>query len=434
MIKKERRIPTIFGLLIVLMGIGTTAFLVEHFQNVRIQAQPSFVPREVKITNLSSGGVTISWMTAEKTQGFVNFGEEEPLEKNAFDERDEERKLNKYFTHHVNVKNLKPASTYYFKIISKSKSFDQNGLPYEVRTAPLFSTSPSEVEPAYGAVLNRDNTPAQGAIVYLTFKGALPLSGLTRPSGNFLIPLNLAISSDFKGYFIPQEKEQEEIVVRASVDEMATVITDTKNDSPIPTIILGKSYDFRSQKAEQIKPLAKERSPQKVLGAKENAGEIEILFPKEGAALLDPKPLFRGEGIPRNEVIVKIESPLLVEKTVVDPNGQWSFRPKVALPPGKHTLTVTTKDEEGKETTLSRTFLVLKSGTQVLGEATPSATLTPTPLLTATPTPLTLTPTPTPLPLTPTPSIIPGILAPTTNFLLLGTLLFLIGTGLTFVL
>jgi len=430
MIKKERRIPTILALLMVFVGIGAIAFSVENFPNIKSQAQPSVVPQEVKITNLSSNGFTISWITEEKTQGFLIFDEEKSLGKTAFDERDEEKKLGKYFTHYISVKNLVPNSSYYFKIISQSKTFDQNGSPYQVKTAPSFPSFSSPVEPAYGIVLNKDNTPAQGAIVYLTFKGALPLSALTKASGNFLIPLNLIISSDFKGGFIPEEKQEEKIVVRTTADEITTAVTDIKNDSPVPTIILGKSYDFRSQKGKESEPLAKQSLPQKILGAKETAEKIEIVFPKENTPLLDSKPLFKGKGIPRNEVIIKIKSPLLLEKTTVDPNGQWFFRPKEPLSPGKHTITITTKNKEGEEISLSRSFLVLKSGTQVLGEATPSATLTPT----ITPTPVVLSPTPTSPPTTPSPSLVPGVFTLTVNFLSLGVFLLLVGTGMAFAL
>lgn len=439
MFKKEKRIPTIFGLLIVFLGIGATAFLVEHFEGLRTQALPSLVPQEVKITNLGSSGFTVSWLTNEKTQGSVVFGQENSLGKSAYDERDDEKNLEKYLTHHVSIKALEPASTYYFKIVSGSKSFDQNGLPYEIKTTPAFTSPSSQVEPAYGTVLDKDNNPAQDTIVYLTFKGALPLSVLTKPSGNFLIPLNLAARSDFKGYYAPQDGEEEEILVVATIDKTATVVTDTKNDSPIPTIVLGKSYDFRTEKENS---LAKKVSSPKVLGTKSPVSKVEILFPKEDMPLLDSRPLFKGRGVPRNEVIIEIESPLLVEKIAVDPNGQWSFRPKEPLPPGKHTITITTQDEKGQETTLSRSFLVLKSGSQVLGEATPSATLTPTLAPTATPQPTatptlstpapTSTPTPAPETLSPSPTLTPGIFALTINLVLLGTLFVLVGTGAVF--
>lgn len=428
MITKERRIPTILALLIVFLGIGGTAFLVEHFQNVKTAAQPPIVPQDVKITNLTSSGFTVSWVTGEEATGFIVFGEETSFKETAYDERDDEGNLGKYLTHHVSLKNLKPACLYYFKIISQGKSFDHGGAPFEVKTAPTFKTPPSQVEPAYGTILAQDNTPSKGAIVYLTLKGSLPLSTLTKSSGNFLIPLNLAVRSDLGGYLIFEERHEEEILVRAGVDSIAEVLTDTQNDSPIPTIILGKSYDFLKQKSKKEESLAEKETSLGILG-KTTSQEVEILFPRQGAVLLDQRPLFKGTGIPNQEVIIKIESSAMVEKVVVDQNGWWLFRTKEPLSPGTHTLTITTKNEKGEKVNLSRQFQVLKSGTQVLGEATPSATLTPTPsptAPTATPTPLILTPTPTP-------SLVPGVFLPTAGFLGLGGLLLLIGMGMAFV-
>jgi len=431
-IKKERRLPTIFALLFVLFGIGATAYLVEDFQTLSSQAQPSIVPREVMITNLSAYGLTVSWLSGEKTQGFIALDENQNLSQTFFDERDGEKNLGQYYTHYVNIKNLNPDSLYYFKIISQGKSFDQNGFPYQVKTLPSFSGSLPETEPCYGTVLNRNNTPAEANIVYLTFKGALPLSALTKSSGNFLIPLNLAVRADLNGYFLPQEKEKEEITIRANLQEMATATADIDNDAPLPTIILGKSYDFRTEKESQS--LAKSDFPLKVLGSEEVERGVAILFPKENLPLLDPKPVFKGTGFPREKVIIKIESAEIIEESVVvDPNGVWFFRPKKSLSPGKHSLTMTTKNDQGKEITLSREFYILESGSQVLGEATPSATLTPTPLATATPTvALTPTVTPTSVPITPTPSLIPGFTFPTISFLSFGILLFLIGGGTLF--
>ena len=433
MIKKQKRVSTILGFLIVLTSIGGTAFLVENFQNVSTQAQPSIIPQEVKITNLTSSSLTVSWVTAEKAQGFIVFGEEKALEQTAFDERDKEGNFEKYLTHHIQIKNLKPDLTYYFKIISQGKNFDQNGFPYEARTAPALSCSLPQIEPAYGTVLNKNNTPAQGTIVYLNFEGTLPLSALTKSSGNFLIPLNLTLNSDLKSCFTPEEELKEEIIARANINDIATAITNTNNDSPIPTMILGKSYDFRSQKGNNY--LTQKELPQEVLGAKNTSKEIKILFPNENSSLLDTKPLFKGKGVPGKEIIIKIESPIFLEKTTVDANGQWFFRPNESIPPGKHKLTITTKNEQGEEETLTRNFLVLESGRgQALGDATPSATLAPSPSPSPT---LTITPVPTSSSATPSaapsPSLTPGIFALTINFLSIGVFFLLIGIGLFFI-
>ena len=56
---------------------------------------------------------------------------------------------------------------------------------------------------------------------------------------------------------------------------------------------------------------------------------------------------------------------------------------------GKQSITITTTDQHNQTKALTHTFEILKSGTQVLGDATPSATLVPTPTIDSTPTPVT---------------------------------------------
>jgi hypothetical protein len=78
----------------------------------------------------------------------------------------------------------------------------------------------------------------------------------------------------------------------------------------------------------------------------------------------------------------------------------WSYTPKKPLSPGKQSVTMTTNNLQNKPVAVTHMFEIFKSGTQVLGDATPSATpaspagvLTPTATLapvatdTATPTP-----------------------------------------------
>jgi hypothetical protein len=80
-------------------------------------------------------------------------------------------------------------------------------------------------------------------------------------------------------------------------------------------------------------------------------------------------------------------------RVTVDTNGTWSWRPPKPLLPGVHNFKIEGIDSQGKPFTLNRKFIVQKSGEGlVLGESTPSASLTPTDIPTSIPTP---SPTPT---------------------------------------
>jgi hypothetical protein len=65
-------------------------------------------------------------------------------------------------------------------------------------------------------------------------------------------------------------------------------------------------------------------------------------------------------------------------KTTVGGTGIWQFTPSKPLAAGKQSVTITTVDENNKPVALTHEFTILKNGTQVLGDATPSATLEPT--------------------------------------------------------
>ena len=94
---------------------------------------------------------------------------------------------------------------------------------------------------------------------------------------------------------------------------------------------------------------------------------------------------------------------------MADNNGRWTYRPKTPLSPGLHTITITTKDRFGILRSITQSFTVFASGTQVVQSATPSATPTITSTPTQTPTVVpTIISTPTPTPtilVTPTPII-----------------------------
>ena len=71
-----------------------------------------------------------------------------------------------------------------------------------------------------------------------------------------------------------------------------------------------------------------------------------------------------------------------IGSTVVGKDGVWKYTPKQTLAPGKQSITITTVDAKNKAVAITHTFTILKSGSQVLGDATPSGTLeeTPTPI------------------------------------------------------
>lgn len=439
MYNRTKKIPTIIALLILIIGIGGGIFLLENRPSSSSKATGSSEPQSILITNLSDTSFSVTWLTSQPLPGSLTYRSKNSTDQVALDDRDVDitDKPKSYLTHHITVRNLTPATNYEFTIISGDKNYQDAGKPYSVTTAPKLETG-SSLEPAYGQVTNSQNQPAEGALVIINLPQSLPLSTLVKASGNWLIPLNMARSIDLKPYssssIIPVS-----IDIFSTVDEKAHAITDTNNDSPVPPITLGKTYNFQGLQGKKAsgEQIASQNQEKNILG-KETEKKVDIIAPTEGSSLVSNRPLIRGKGIPNKEVIIKIESTQTITgKTTVDANGLWSWTPPKDLSPDKHKITITTTDENGNKVILERNFLVFKSGTQVLGEATPSGTITSTPSPTGkiTPSPGTgggSSPSATLKPLmtgSPTPSKMPvsGNVSNTIIFVGVGMILIIVG-------
>lgn len=386
---KIRRIPTIIGLIILIIGIVASVFLINKGTRWFTRAAPGTTPKQVKFTNIADNGFTVSWITDEATSGFVRYGTTK-LDQVARDDRDElTGQTGNFITHHVTLQNLNPLTTYQFQIGSGGVSYDNNGQNHQVSTASTLTTSPSPSDVAYGVVNNQAGSPADGAIVYLSLPGAMSQSALVKASGNWVISLNLARSEDLSSYVqYDRQATIEEILVQAGSQGTATAVVTTKNDSPVPNITLGESHDFRTTRT----PLNEEEATTSSRFAFEemessppaspSSYEITINNPSEEEEINTQKPEIQGKGPPGKTLEIIIESPETYTDTIlVDENGSWHWTPPTNLEPGEHTVTITFEDEEGQEQTLSHTFVVLAAGDNDFPSltATPSGTTTPSP-------------------------------------------------------
>lgn len=390
--RKIHRIPTILGLLILLGGVGAGVILVHQGPTWILKAGPEITPKQIKITNISENGLTVSWVTDGQTSGFIKYGTEINLTTISADDRDQlSGKTGSFLTHHITLKNLKPATNYYFKIGSGGKLFDNNGQPYQITTAPVIQTPLPPSDVAYGTVFDQNGTPFEGAIVYLSLANTTPLSTLTKSSGSWVIPLNLARSVDFNSYAsYDYQASIEEIFVQAGLTGTATAVAVTKNDSPVPTITLGRSFDFRTTRAAEESvtptptPAESKFSLQEITTPSVStvSPELTITNPTQGEQVNTQKPEILGTGPVGEALTITVQSPTTLSGQIkIDSSGNWRWTPPSNLSPGQHTITASLADG----TKVVRSFIVLAAGSSQLPAliATPSATITPTP--TATP-------------------------------------------------
>jgi hypothetical protein len=298
------------------------------------------------------------------------------------------------------VQDAKANTKYEIKVLSNGISYDHNGIPYVVQTPATTTINANGLGPAYGTVMAMDDTPAAGALVYLTLDGAQELSAITKPSGLWLIPLNQIRTQDLTNLLPTVERMTMQLTVLYG-DQQASAVTDTLNDAPVPQMSIGKTYDFRHQQAKTTTntALALQTTPQQTDALPVNTailGEstaktytVSLTTPVAGAALTTTLPLVSGTGVPGAFVGISIGITKPISGSVKIPaNGVWTFTPPKTIAPGKQSVTITTIDAGGKTVAFTHAFEIFKSGTQVLGDATPSATLAPTTTIATTPTPL----------------------------------------------
>lgn len=390
-----RKIPTIVGIFLVVLIVGGIAAGSESYSRTVTTASGSIQPANVLITNVSDTTFTVSWTTQLPTTGALSLTTPSGTQV-LFDEQDT-KDQGKYLTHSVTYRTAVPDTDYRITILSNGKKNLNGDVPYTVHTGTFLTTQSGNLEPAYGTIVTDTNQPVKGALVYITLDGAQTLSTVSKTSGTWLIPLNIVRTKDLTGYLPVTDRMPETIIVRSG-GMVTNTLTDSLNDSPVPAMIPGKTYDFRKLNAQTPgKPLALAPTPQTqkpaasaVLGTSvtKPANTVSLTIPAQGAAIPTTLPLIQGTGIPGKTVslVIGITNPI-GDTAIVGANGLWSYTPKKPLVPGRQSVTMTTNNLQNKPVAITHMFEILKSGTQVLGDATPSATLTPTITVTLAPTP-----------------------------------------------
>lgn len=247
---KEKRLPFLIGFILVLISIFSATYLLESDLSFLSRAKPSLRPQSVRLSNIGAHQFTVSWETQEETSGFIKYGPTSSLSWVALDDRDQENgTTGRYFLHHVTVTSLDPSQEYFFKIGSGQNLFDQEGRPYQVKTAPSLARVPL-ADAAYGRVLKRDGLPASDVIIYLKIANSQPLSCLTDSLGNWLIAKNLARSSDLLSWVQYGPKDVEEIFVQGGPQGTTATIIPASADSPASEITLSSDYFPKESQSE----------------------------------------------------------------------------------------------------------------------------------------------------------------------------------------
>ena len=402
----NKRIPTLFGLFIITISIGITTILVNQETLLQTKASPTQQPQNVRLTNVTDNSFTVSYITADKISGSLNYGKDKTLGQSALDKKDQQiKKVTDKEIHSITVNNLTSLTKYYFTITSGQDTYLNNNQPFEIVTAQTILTLSTNNDILSGKITLPNGLPPNEGIIYITTDNSAVISQTLKPDGTYEIPLSLIRTDDLSSYFNFNSNSIIKILIYG--DNLTSNVFFSKNQgNSIPTITLSKDYDFRTNETLEASISANQISFPSFTSTSSGTQKKtpQILTPKKNQGFNDAQPLFKGTALPNQNVEIIIHSDEQIQTQLkTDNNGNWRFRPSNPLSVGAHTITIISRDASGILKTITQSFVVYASGTQI-ANAIGSPTPTPTPTRTLTPTPTilpksTTTPTPTPTPL-----------------------------------
>ncbi|MEK7502458.1 MAG: Ig-like domain-containing protein, partial [Patescibacteria group bacterium] len=330
----------------------------------------------------------------------INFGKDKNLGQTALDDRDGQGVLKEHKIHYITVKNLDSSSDYYFSITSGSKEFLQKAEPFIVKTAPA-SSGPSAIEKTVkGKIVLPNGDNPKEATVYLNSDNSQTLSTLVKEGGSYSLSVSSLKTQDLSSYFTISGETVFRLLIAGEDSLTSNARFNNSESEELPPITLGSDYDFTQSNLSTASPSAS-TGFSSLTAQESTTGKIpKINIPKNNQTFTDSQPKFSGTALPNSTVEITIRSLENIKAQVVtDAYGNWTFRPTTPLSPGEHTITMVARDVSGILRTITQSFTVFASGTQVSESATPSAT----PVVTPTSVPIS-----TPIP-TSVPTIIPTI-------------------------
>jgi hypothetical protein len=387
-LKKKTKRPMVIGFLLALFIV---IIFSKSFLNLAGPSKASLkVAKRVEVINLSPFEVGIFWQTEQEEIGWVAYGEVEKSEnKIVLDEKDLNNKgqdKSKYKIHLATLKELSPGKKYYFKMVGNNNQIiaQPDGSSFSFITPQSSLNSLQNISPAYGKVLQSNSVdPLINSYILLSVKGGYPLLTQIKSEGDgsWLISLNKIYSKDSQSLLTISDKDKIIIEIITNDGDKSTITTVKSKISPLPqTTVFVKNKNFSFIEEENV------------LSASTNLttltnGQIDIIYPKEGALIPGKIPLIKGVGLPKTMMEITVNSKKTYSAvTNSDSNGNWSYLLPEDLELGPHTIVLKTKDKEGKSLIMQRKFTIIaQQGNE--GRVLGTATGEPTIIFTTTPVP-----------------------------------------------
>lgn len=422
-LKKGLRTLRILGVLAIISLITGAFLFIGQMSKENGWQEISGLGRVV-IANISPHGFDIVWSTVldVNDEQWVEVGSQQ----NRYEFRGKVEKVAGVYS--STISGLQAGNTYYFRIRSGSKTYKLPALLSNIIVTPR-EVKEKPVTPAYGKVIGINSKPYANGLLLYEIDGYYPLAIFTKQTGEWLIPLTGLIEK--KTNTIVPVADSTSVIIKLFSYPEGSVRVSLSQTRPLRQVILaGKRIQLalaRQSKNESILGASSQVIQEKSLIA------ARITYPKENAVIPGNKPLIRGTATPGKDILVLIQGGKQYSyRTQADEKGDWLVQAPVALEFGRYSITVTIQNGAGATTIVRRNFSIIKSGEQVLGEATGSPTLVPT-LVIPTPTSEIL-PTIVPTEIVPTrfiPTATPPVTGGGVTSYLFGAVLFIVvGAGL----
>lgn len=428
----QKRIPTILGLgfLVVALIIGVL-FIGQGAGIFAPRATAETTPKNVRLTNVTDTTFTISFMTEIATTSFVKYGtDENKMNLQTADDRVQLSATNEeYKLHHITVKGLQPATTYYYVLGTDSGAlFDNNGAAFKITTAKKAGV-PTAAKTIFGSVTTETGAPAEGSIVYIKTDGAGDMSSLVTNTGSWAVPLSNARTPDGSGYAQITDDSQLAIIVQGLQANQTAQGTITVADAhPVPTISFGKGLamastvptttptaiptpsmspepDLDTSSASGSAKSASTSAGRTALGGLSGAADSSASANASSSAQevvtinladehIEPpvvttqQPVITGKVVPNVKVKIEVHSDNeIYHETTANARGEFEVdleELKATLEPGEHTITYSYVDPStGQDVVETQTFMVEPKTSNLIAQV--NATPTATPKTSATP-------------------------------------------------
>jgi hypothetical protein len=414
--KKEKRIPTILGLILLIGGVIAGVSLSGERTNTRSKASGDCTPINPQVTNVTNQSIDVSFTTNAQCLANIVVDNRTVTD---FRYVDTGVKESSNRTHYFSVNNLKENSEYNFTIISGGDSYNHPN--YKVTTGKRPNTSIPTSNLAWGRVFNPDLSSAEGSVVYLNIPGASPLSAIVTSNGNWNISLANSFNEEKNNWF-PLPSNQSEDFIIISNDGQATQITgNTSRNNPVPDIIIGQN------RFSELPVTGNDTGFIDNVPSTNPEKTLTVSNPQERETIFTSRPDFFGSAPVNSKLTVKIEDIEDFSSEISsETDGTWHWSPIKDIPLGEHTFVINPSNSPSN--LIRRKFTVVSQDNVGMAFTASQSAVLPTSTPTLKPSPTKAEPTAVRVSKPSTESGVPktGVMLPTFLLMTLSGIFFLI--------